>query len=200
MTQTSFVIPKRAITLASSALLALAGAATLSTAWSAHATPGDPHKVWVCKYVQTPHKNEVLKAGKNPIFVDWASLTGKSDAPHVGDTFSDAHDKSVVVQIGGSNPGKSACVTTTPPTTPPTKPPTTPPTTHPPKTTPPTSVTPTTPSGGGGEVTPGPGAPDTGGAGGTNPLNGIVGSGLLLAAGGLVTADVMRRRRQDDQV
>jgi hypothetical protein len=221
MTESSFQIPKRTVTLVSSALLALAGTATLATGWTAQATPGSPHQVWVCKFVDKPHEREVLKSGKNPIFVDWASLTGKSSAPHIGDTFSDAQVKSVVVQIGGPDPGIKACVaspppttTTTPPptttTTPPptttTAPPTTGTTTTPPPTTgmtstpPPTTTSssppPTTPSGGGGE-TPGTGAPGTGGAGGgTSPLNDIVGSGLLLAAAALVTGDVLRRRRQ----
>jgi hypothetical protein len=203
MTKSTFLIPTRAVTLVSAAALALAGTVTLATGLTAHATPGDPHKVWVCKYVQKPHQNEVLKPGKNPIFVDWASLTGRSEAPQVGDTFSDAQDKSVVVQIGGSDPGVGACVVSTPPTT--TNPPTTkPPTTTPPTTTPPQTSTPpstpatTTPGGKGGGETPGAGAPATGGAGDTNPFNGIAGSGLLLAAAGLVAADVTRRRRQTD--
>ena len=42
----------------------------------AQATPGDPHKVWVCKYVQTPGSSEVLKGGKNPIQVDVAATVG----------------------------------------------------------------------------------------------------------------------------
>ena len=209
MIERSFHIPRRAVTLVSAGTLALAGTLTLATGLTAHATPGDPHKVWVCKYVQKPHQNEILKSGKNPIFVDWASLTGRADAPQVGDTFSDGQDKSVVVQIGGSDPGVAACAVSTPPTTTTTKPPptkttnpptttTNPPTTTstPPATTTSTPSTPsTTPSGGGGQ-TPGAGAPATGGAGDTNPLNGIVGSGLLLAAGGLVAGDLARRRRQ----
>jgi len=217
MTESSFQISTRAVTLASSVMLALAGTAVLASGWTAQATPGDPHQVWVCKYVQKPHENEVLKAGKNPIFVDWASLTGRSEAPAVGDTFSDAHDKSVVVQIGGEDPGVGACAvvvpptttTTMPPTTTTTKPPTTttvPPTTttKPPTTTsvPPTSVPPTTPHmspppAGGGQ-TPGAGAPDTGGSGESSPINAAVGSGLLLAAAGLMAGDVARRRRQSD--
>ena len=200
MTESSVSMSIRAATLVGAAALALAGTVTIATGLTARATPGDPHKVWVCKYVQKPHQNEVLKAGKNPIFVDWASLTGKSAAPNVGDTFSDAQDKSVVVQIGGSDPGVAACVASPPPTTT-TTPPTTstpPPTTstHPP-TTPPTTH-PTTPPSGGGGVTPGPGAPGTGGSGEPSPVNGIVGSGLLLAAGGLVALDAVRRRRQGD--
>jgi hypothetical protein len=204
MTESTFKVSKRAITLFGAAVLALTGTATLATGWTAHATPGDPHKVWVCKYVQKPHENEVLKGGKNPIFVDWASLTGKDTAPHVGDTFSDGQDKSVVVQIGGSDPGIAACAVSTPPTstppptssTPPTSPP---PTSPPPRTTPPSATPPTTPGGGGGGVTPGPGAPGTGGAGDMSPVNGLIGSGLLLAGAGLVAGDLLRRRRQVDQ-
>src|SRR5512139_427435 len=126
-------VPRRALSFAAAAGLALAGTVTLAAgSQSAPAQPKE-HKVWVCKYVDKPGVAERLKAGKQPIFVDWHSLTGKSGPPQVGDTFSDAQVKSVVVQVGGSDPGRAACETTTP-TTPPTTP-TTPPTTP---TTPPT--------------------------------------------------------------
>ncbi|MFM6850543.1 MAG: hypothetical protein ACKOVB_15735 [Terrabacter sp.] len=121
----SVLLPRTTLTFIAASGLALSGAVALGTGWAASATPSDPHKVWVCKYVQKPHQNEVLKAGKNPIFVDWASLTGKASAPHVGDTFSDAHDKSLVIQIGGTDPGRAACPGGTPPTTTHTAPPTT---------------------------------------------------------------------------
>ena len=136
MTEMTIRIPRRAVTLLAASGLALGGAAVLATGWSASASQGKDtvHKVWVCKYVQKPHQNEVLKAGKNPIYVDWASLTGKASAPHVGDRFSDAHDKSVVIKIGGTDPGKSACPAGTPPTTTHTKPPTKTHTTPPTKT------------------------------------------------------------------
>lgn len=113
----SVLLPRTTLTFIAASGLALSGAVALGTGWAASATPTDPHKVWVCKYVQKPHQNEELKAGKNPIYVDWAALTGKASAPHVGDTFSDAQDKSLVVKIGGSDPGRVACPGGTPPTT-----------------------------------------------------------------------------------
>src|SRR3954463_14072077 len=116
MTKKTVRLPRTALSLIAASGLAVTGAAALATGWVATATPGDPHQVWVCKYVQKPHQKEVLKAGKNPILVDWASLTGKQQAPTVGATFSDGQDKSVVVQIGGSNPGVGACRVSTPPT------------------------------------------------------------------------------------
>lgn len=202
---TTIGMRKRLVSYVAAGALAASGTLVLATAGPAHATKDDPHKVWVCKYVQKPHQNEVLKGGKNPIFVDYASLTTKKTKPTVGDTFQDAHDKSVVVQIGGEDPGVEACLPKTPPTTTPTttttKPPTTTTTTStstttkPGKTTPATSGT-TSPGGAGGGVTPGVGAPDTGGSGGTNPANGLIGSGLLLAAAGVLGAEAVRRRRE----
>ncbi len=44
--------------------------------------------------------------------------------------------------------------------------------------------------------TPGIGAPQTGGAGEPNPANGIIGSGFLLAAAGVLGAETLRRRRE----
>src|SRR3954454_592046 len=116
MTKKTVRLPRTAVSLIAASGLAVTGAAALATGWVATATPGDPHQVWVCKYVQKPHQNEVLKAGKNPILVDWASLTGKEQAPKIGATFSDGQDKSVVVKIGGSNPGVGACGVSIPPT------------------------------------------------------------------------------------
>ena len=57
------------------------GALLVAAVWGflsapAQATPGDPHKAWVCKYVQTPGSNEVVKGGKNPIQVDVAATEG----------------------------------------------------------------------------------------------------------------------------
>jgi hypothetical protein len=93
--------------------------------------------------------------------------------------------------------------TTTPPTTttttaPPTTTTTTgtqPPTQKPPKTKPPVNPpAPTSPGGGG--VTPGVGAPDTGGAGDSSPLNGLIGAGMLMTAAGILSAEAVRRRRE----
>ena len=193
---------RRAITFITAGAFALTGALTLATG-PAQATKDDPHKVWVCKYVKKPGVAETLKGGKNPIFVDYASLTSKKTKPFIGETFQDAQIKSVVVQIGGSDPGVKACLPQTPPTT---QPPTTqPPTTTPPTTKPPTSKPPTTkprtttPGGGAGGGVPGVGAPDTGGAGDSSPLNTLAGSGLLLAAAGILGAESVRRRREADQ-
>src|SRR3954464_7438247 len=116
MTKKTVRLPRTALSLIAAGGLAATGAAALATGWVATATPGDPHQVWVCKYVQKPHQKEVLKPGKNPILVDWASLTGKQQAPKIGATFSDGQDKSVVVKIGGSDPGVGACGVSTPPT------------------------------------------------------------------------------------
>ena len=88
----------------------------------------------------------------------------------VGDQFADAQGRSVVVQIGGEDPGAGACSPTPPPTTPST-------------TAPPT-----------GAKTPGAVAPHTGGEGGDVPV-GLVGGGALLVGAALVAAEAERRRR-----
>lgn len=66
-------------------------------------------KVWVCKYVGTPDDDERLKEGKNPIEVSSNALPGKPDNPQVGQSFSDQHGRSYIVQIGGDDPGIDAC-------------------------------------------------------------------------------------------
>ena len=55
--------------IGASAALVLGAGATV-----AHATEGDPHKVYVCKYVGTPGVDEILQTGQNPIEVDIAAL------------------------------------------------------------------------------------------------------------------------------
>jgi len=138
MTRSTHVVaPSRAVTLLLVAAFATAGAATLGVQ-AASATPGDPHQVWVCKYVQKPGVDEVLKRGKNPIHVDAASVTNdRGVAPQLGDAFSDGQFRSVVVsldaqapatdcpaadEVGGfggvSRPGTVTPATTTTPTTP----------------------------------------------------------------------------------
>lgn len=229
--------PRRAVTLIAASGLALGGVAALATGWSASASPEQPHQVWVCKYVQKPDSDEVLKGGKQPIFVDWASLSGNETEPHVGDMFKDGQTLSVVIQIGGDNPGAGACKdleppetlpTTTPPSTTTTMPPVT--TTMPPKTTPIPPKTTTIPpktvtahgSGGmgggtgglgggtgggtggstgtGGGVTPmtpGVGAPHTGGDGDSSSGNRLLGSGLLASGLALAAGEAARRRREN---
>lgn len=75
------------------------------------------HKVFVCKYVGTPHVDERLQTGQNPIEVDGHALTGKDEDPQVGDLFSDAHGFSVVIQVGGEDPGIESCPGYVPQTT-----------------------------------------------------------------------------------
>ena len=104
-------VPSRAAALLVATTFAAAGTWSLG-APSASATPGDPHKVWVCKYVHKPGADEVLKGGKNPIHVDAASLTNdRGVSPELGDTFSDGQFRSVVVSLDERAP-MSACPTT----------------------------------------------------------------------------------------
>lgn len=182
-------LPRRALSIAAAAALAMGGAVSLTT--GSQAAPKE-HKVWVCKYVDIPGQAERLKDGKQPIEVDWHSLTGKDGPPAVGDAFSDRHEKSVVVQIGGESPGRSACEPETPPTTPEETPTT--PDKEKPK--PPEKAKPK-PKGAGGGVAPGVGAPDTGGSGESVPANGVIGSGLLLAAVGILGRDLVQHRREE---
>lgn len=66
---------------------------------------GQP-KVWVCKYVQKPGANEVLKPGKNPINVSnrAARQLFGTVSPTIGqqatEYFNDRHERSVVVAPG----------------------------------------------------------------------------------------------------
>jgi hypothetical protein len=105
MTRTIHVAaPSRAVSLALAATFAATGAWALA-APSASATPGDPHKVWVCKYVHKPGEAEVLKGGKNPIHVDEAALTNdRGVEPRLGDSFSDGQLRSVVVSLDEEPP------------------------------------------------------------------------------------------------
>ena len=57
----------------------------------------DVHKSYVCKYVGTPGVNERLQTGQNPIWVDNHSLLGTDGITYVGESFSDAQGKSVVI-------------------------------------------------------------------------------------------------------
>ncbi|MBC9820076.1 hypothetical protein [Terrabacter sp. MAHUQ-38] len=105
MTRSTHVVaPSRAVTLLVAGAFAVSGACALA-AQSASATPGDPHRVWVCKYVHKPGEAEVLKGGKNPIQVDEASLTNdRGVEPQLGDAFSDGQFRSVVVSLDAQAP------------------------------------------------------------------------------------------------
>ncbi len=220
MSTKSVRVSRSTTTIAASAAMGLAGIVFLASGLPAQAAPKqDAKKVWVCKYVGKPGVDERLKPGKNPINVAWQSTNG--EGPTIGATFNDAQGLSVVVAIGGKDalPAGFTCPTTskpTTPTTPPkptktTKPPKPTKTTTPPKPTKTTKPTPTKttkpsttpagtpttqpPAGGaGGGTTPGVGAPATGGAGEGSPINGLIGSGLLLGAAGLLTRETVKRR------
>ena len=75
----------------------------------------DDPKVWVCKYVGTPGVDETLKTGNDGLIsVSANTLLGQTVA--VGASFPDAQGRSLVVQIGGSQPDPSICPGYVPPT------------------------------------------------------------------------------------
>ena len=137
---------------------------------TAHAADANS-KVWVCKYVRTPGGDEVLKDGKNPIFVNGHSVDKDKDGQiYVGDQFADAQERSVVVQIEGRRPGSRHLL-------------------------PDTSARHADDSDDStGPTTPGTTAPVTGGEGSGVPA-GLLGGGVLLVGSGLLAAEAARRRR-----
>ena len=153
MTRTLHVAtPSRVVALLAAGTFA-ATAACVIGAGTASATPGDPHKVWVCKYIHKPGEDEVLKGGKNPIHVDEAALTNdRGVEPQLGDAFSDGQFRSVVVGLeteapatecpadADAIPGRAASGAQTPATVTPTATPT-------PSTPATTANTPATPGG-----------------------------------------------------
>ena len=156
---------QRLLSIGAVAAIATVGPVVFSA--TAHAADANS-KVWVCKYVRTPGGDEVLTAGKNPIEVNGHSVDKDKDGQiYVGDQFADAQERSVVVQIEGSDPGPGICSPTPPPVTP---------------------TNPTTPT------TPGTTAPVTGGEGSGVPA-GLLGGGVLLLGSGLLAAEATRRRR-----
>ncbi|HWT39718.1 MAG TPA: hypothetical protein VN081_00335, partial [Dongiaceae bacterium] len=77
---------------------------------TAHA--GDPDKVYVCKYVGTPHVDERLQTGQNPIEVSVNAIQQNEWNGQVPGWFSDAHDRSYVlgyVVKGQPEPSVSEC-------------------------------------------------------------------------------------------
>ena len=156
---------QRLLSIGAVAAIATVGPVVFSA--TAHAADANS-KVWVCKYVRTPGGDEVLKAGKNPIEVSGKSVDKDKDGQvYVGDQFADAQERSVVVQIEGTDPGPGICSPTPPPVIP---------------------TNPTTPT------TPGTTAPLTGGEGSGVPA-GLLGGGVLLLGSGLLAAEATRRRR-----
>jgi hypothetical protein len=86
-----------AAVLAVLSLIMMSGGLVLMTGGSASATTRTVHKSYVCKYVGTPGVDERLQTGQNPIWVDNHALLGHDGTTHVGQAFSDAHGKSVVI-------------------------------------------------------------------------------------------------------
>lgn len=156
---------QRLLSIGAVAAIAAVGPVVFSA--TAHAADANS-QVWVCKYVRTPGGDEVLKAGKNPIEVNGKSVDKDKDGQiYVGDQFADAQERSVVVQIEGTDPGPGICSPTPPPVTP---------------------TNPTNPT------TPGTTAPLTGAESSGVPA-GLLGGGVLLLGSGLLAAEATRRRR-----
>jgi hypothetical protein len=80
--------------MAGGSLLVLVGGVV--TASEANAAP-EPHKSYVCKYVDKPGENERLQTGNNPIWVDNNSLLGYDGTVTVGQSFKDGQIRSVVI-------------------------------------------------------------------------------------------------------
>lgn len=159
--------------LSAGAAVAFGTVGVAAAAAPAHAADVNS-KVFVCKYVGTPGVDERLQTGQNPIEVSGNAIAGRTTGQiFVGDQFKDAQGRSIVVQIGGEDPGVGACSPTPPP-------PVTP-------TTPATSATTGT--------TPGTVAPHTGGEGTSGVPLGLVGGGVLVVGAALLAAEAERRRR-----
>jgi hypothetical protein len=166
MTTTTTATPRsaarRLLSIGAAATIAAVGMVALSA--PAHAADADS-KVWVCKYVGKPNVDETLKSGKNPILVSGNSVDKPKDGQvFVGDQFADAQGRSVVVQIGGDNPGLQICSPTPPPVPP------------------------------NGGTTPGDGAPGTGGERGDVPVGLVGGGALLVGAALVAAVAERRRR------
>ena len=82
---------------ATGALVMAAGLVVLNASSATAGNDKTVHKSYVCKYVGTPGVDERLQTGQNPIWVDNHSLTGSPDLTYVGEEFSDAHGRSVVI-------------------------------------------------------------------------------------------------------
>lgn len=93
--------PQRGVALALIAALV----ATLAVAFFAASASANPQKVWVCKYVQQPGEDEVLKGGKNPISVSINATEGQF--------FKDGQELSYVVSADDGT-GAPECPATPP--------------------------------------------------------------------------------------
>jgi hypothetical protein len=97
------------------AAAATAAAVAAGVAFACESVPAK--KVAVCKYVGKPGVNEVLKPGENPIVVSINALVGPAGGePALGQEFSDAQGRSVVVALPGmAIPEQGSCTAPTAP-------------------------------------------------------------------------------------
>lgn len=81
----------------------------------------EPHKSYVCKYVDKPGEAETLQTGQNPIWVDNNALLGYDGTVTVGQQFKDGQIKSVVIVANtdklNPEPSIDRCPAPAPPTT-----------------------------------------------------------------------------------
>jgi len=87
---------KRSLWVAVGAVLMLSVGVFFSQATHAGGS-NEPKKVYVCKYVGTPHVDERLQTGQNPISTAISSIAHNSWNGQVPGWFSDAHDRSYVI-------------------------------------------------------------------------------------------------------
>lgn len=116
----SLILSKRRRVLTAVALAMPVVAAAAIVQSQAFASAPAPHKSYVCKYVTKPGTGEVLQTGQNPIWVDNNALLGHDGTTYVGESFSDAQGRSVVIVANTPRltpePSVSECPTTVPPT------------------------------------------------------------------------------------
>lgn len=106
--------------IAIGAVIVLFGALDTTTAGPAAGSEAPPNekKVYVCKYVGTPYVDERLQTGDNPIWVSENAIPDpEGDGVHIDDEFADKQGRSIVIQIGGEDPGIGACPAALIPTT-----------------------------------------------------------------------------------
>jgi len=117
---------KRALSILAAAI------GLLLVGWTAPAAQADRpekvHKSYVCKYVGKPGVDERLQTGHNPIWVDNHALLGHDGEAFVGQEFSDAQGRSIVIVANtpklDPEPGVDQCPQPeAPPSAPPSPPP-----------------------------------------------------------------------------
>lgn len=102
---------KRSLFIGVGIFLMLGIGVALAHSTSANKPNQEPKKVFVCKYVGTPHYNERLQTGNNPISVSVNAIQNNKWNGQVPGWFSDAHDRSYVLayDTGQPKPSVSSC-------------------------------------------------------------------------------------------